>query len=215
MHWRLNLQRSHQGFRHGGPLPPSAPAWVHDWLRHTGSLTQALSRRGDFRVQCCYQGRIRLVGGWRVRARAVALCVNDLPVVWAMTLLLPPGGRRGLLAHPRCDWPFWRTLGERSLGTALARRLPVQFRQPWAPRQRALRQQQQTYQRLPTRRWQSQIWRPVQQSCLRQGKRLDPAMLPEQLQGWSRQRGWQPPRISPAQATVLWVIECFAGAPPA
>lgn len=108
---------------------PNWPQATVDWLRTQGSLTVRLSRTfGQFRVQVRFQGcaivladearALRVLPKRQVRARDVTL--------WA-------GGEARVLAHtavtwlgPQSDWPFWRQLGTRSLGTVLFRDRRVQ-----------------------------------------------------------------------------------------
>jgi chorismate--pyruvate lyase len=104
-----------------------SPAWplsARDWLRTEGSLTVRLQRGlGQFKVAVDYQGLAdALVDEHRVLHLAQARHVRTRNVVlWA-------GGSPQVVAHSvvrwlgaQSDWPFWRQLGTRSLGTVLFR----------------------------------------------------------------------------------------------
>ena len=97
------------------------PALRH-WLTLDSSLTAALRARcRDFRVQLLNQhtgpclpdeyAAIGLPRPQRVHIREVLLRCDDLPVVFAHTVV-----PRSATA---ADWPIFRSLGERSLGTLL------------------------------------------------------------------------------------------------
>ncbi len=110
--------------------PPTWPEWARQWAGSKGSLTLRLMglNRG-FDVEPVFQGLGRVTGldadmlglpvGRRVKARRVRLHVGQRverpeakrPVVLAQTLMAVNG--------PVCDWPFWRGLGSRSLGSVL------------------------------------------------------------------------------------------------
>jgi len=111
--------------------PPEMRRWLTDRTSLTLKLT-ARSRR--FRVQRLRQGRalcladecaaIALPRRARVQEREVLLRCDERPVVYAHTIVP--------LNSTASDWPFFGTLGERSLGTTLfgdplVRRGPLQF----------------------------------------------------------------------------------------
>lgn len=103
---------------------PDWPDDVRSWLQTSGSLTVRLQQtHGQFRVEVRRQGCGRVLwdeahaigvrAGRQVRLRQVTL--------WA-------GGQARVVAHTavkhagaQSDWPFWRHLGTRSLGTVLFR----------------------------------------------------------------------------------------------
>lgn len=102
--------------------PPTWPGWARDWACTPGSLTRRLVGLGHgFEVEPVYQGHARVRGlehtqvqlkpGARIRARHVRLKVSGRTVVVAQTLLK--------WDSRACDWPFWRGLGTRSLGSVL------------------------------------------------------------------------------------------------
>ncbi|GLR26121.1 chorismate--pyruvate lyase family protein [Limnobacter litoralis] len=102
--------------------PASWPGWAKKWAKTRGSLTRKLvSTGGRFEVEPVRQGLQALTGrdAWhldlagrpKVQARLVRLRLNGVPVVLAKTVVQVKGVRN--------DWPFWRGLGRRSLGTAL------------------------------------------------------------------------------------------------
>ncbi|WP_151635738.1 chorismate--pyruvate lyase family protein [Noviherbaspirillum aerium] len=95
---------------------------LRDWLVDDMSLTQKLSARsGQFRVQrlrqargVCLRDEYQLAGLPRplqVQEREVLLRCDGRPVVFAHTVVP--------LAASAADWPFFGTLGDRSLGTTL------------------------------------------------------------------------------------------------
>ena len=95
---------------------------MRDWLTDAVSLTLKLrSRSTHFRVQCLAQQRalplydefeqIGLARRSVVQEREVFLRCDDRPVVYAHTVVP--------LTATASDWPFFGTLGERSLGTTL------------------------------------------------------------------------------------------------
>lgn len=99
-----------------------APAFMRDWLTDRISLTAKLQRHSrQFRVQRLEQGRaacladertpLRLPRRVQVQAREVLLRCDGRPVVYAHTVVP--------LSASAADWPFFRRLGERSLGTTL------------------------------------------------------------------------------------------------
>jgi chorismate--pyruvate lyase len=99
----------------------AAPA-LRDWLRAPGSLTGRLREHClGFNVRLLRQGAavcladqaaaLQLARPTRVIEREVLLVCDGLPVVYAQTVL--PAGRS------RADWPFFKALGSRSLGSAL------------------------------------------------------------------------------------------------
>lgn len=99
-----------------------APAFMRDWLTDPMSLTAKLQRHcTQFRVQRLFQGRapslpdecerLDLPRRVRVQAREVLLRCDGRAVVYAHTVVP--------LSATAADWPFFRRLGERSLGTTL------------------------------------------------------------------------------------------------
>lgn len=96
--------------------------YMRDWLADTASLTVKLtSRSKQFRVRrlrqehgVCTADEFDTVGLSRrvhVQEREVLLVCDDRPVVYAHTIVP--------LNATTSDWPFFSTLGERSLGTTL------------------------------------------------------------------------------------------------
>ena len=120
-------------FAHANAVNP--PAEMRHWLIDRASLTVKLvARSRRFRVQRLRQGRgmsladeyeaVRLPRRTQVREREVLLRCDERPVVYAHTVVP--------LAANASDWPFFNTLGERSLGTTLfgdpaVGRGPLQF----------------------------------------------------------------------------------------
>lgn len=116
--------------------PHSLPRSLRAWLSDHGSLTQRLrSRCASFRVVPLVTGMARantdeyaLLGmapGTRAYVREVVLLCNDVPVVFAHSVL-PQAGLRG-------GWNGITRLGSRSLGEALfsdhrIERLPLAYR---------------------------------------------------------------------------------------
>lgn len=99
-----------------------APASMRSWLSDRASLTAKLMHHcKHFRVQRlrqenrqCLPDEHRAIGLPRrqiVQEREVILRCDELPVVYAHTVVP--------LASTASDWPFFGTLGERSLGTTL------------------------------------------------------------------------------------------------
>lgn len=99
-----------------------AENWLRPWLTEAGSLTARLSAHcHEFRVQRLHQHRARcfadeaaVLGLPRARhvwEREVLLRCDGLPVVFAHTVVP--------LSCTATDWPLFRALGERSLGTTL------------------------------------------------------------------------------------------------
>lgn len=95
---------------------------MRDWLTDTESLTQKLiAHSTHFRVRRLRQERgycladecamIELPRRAHVQEREVLLQCDDRPVVYAHTVVP--------LSATASDWPFFGTLGERSLGTTL------------------------------------------------------------------------------------------------
>ncbi len=115
--------------------PPSWPDWVKPWVANTGSLTaQLINRYGEIQVDLRAQGRravslqqahwLRLKQRSQMRFRRVLLKACCMPVVAAESWVTLDG--------PRCDWSFWSTLGNQSLGSELfanpqVRRQSVQY----------------------------------------------------------------------------------------
>ena len=107
-------------FHHANGVNPS-PAMRH-WLTDRTSLTLKLTLRSRrFRVQRLQQGRAVCLADERamialprracVQQREVLLRCDERPVVYAHTIVP--------LDSTASDWPFFGTLGERSLGTTL------------------------------------------------------------------------------------------------
>jgi len=105
---------------HANGVRPDAA--MRDWLTDRMSLTKKLTARsGSFRVRKLRQGRgmclddeYALVGLARrapVQEREVLLQCDGVPVVYAHTIVP--------LSATTSDWPFFGSLGERSLGTTL------------------------------------------------------------------------------------------------
>lgn len=99
-----------------------APQQMRHWLTDTMSLTQKLSERcSAFRVQRLMQGNalilsdeqdlIKLRRRCMVQQREVFLLCDEMPVVYAHTVVP--------LTATASDWPFFNSLGNRSLGTTL------------------------------------------------------------------------------------------------
>lgn len=95
---------------------------MRDWLTDRGSLTRKLmSECRRFRVQRLRQQRARclmdectaveLPRRLNVHEREVLLRCDEMPVVFAHTIVP--------LEATASDWPFFSSLGERSLGTTL------------------------------------------------------------------------------------------------
>jgi len=123
---------------------------MQDWLTDRVSLTvKLISRSNHFRVQrlaqhraLCLADEYAMIGLPRrrcVQEREVLLCCDSSPVVFAHTVVP--------LQANASDWPFFSSLGERSLGTTLfgdplVKRGALQFarlaaRHPLAERARA------------------------------------------------------------------------------
>lgn len=107
-------------YTHANGVNP--PLEMRSWLIDRTSLTVKLIRRSmQFRVQRIRQSRglslqdeyamARLPRRIQVREREVLLRCDERPVVYAHTIVP--------LAANASDWPFFNTLGERSLGTTL------------------------------------------------------------------------------------------------
>jgi len=105
---------------HANGVHPSA--LMRDWLTDRASLTYKLmAHSAQFRVQCLYQrhamcladeyAAIALPRRQRVQERDVLLRCDGRPVVLGHTVLS--------LTATTSEWPFFGTLGERSLGTTL------------------------------------------------------------------------------------------------
>lgn len=117
--------------------PHSLPRSLRAWLTDQGSLTQRLkSRCAAFRVDPLATGHARpnadeyallgMVPGHRAYVREVMLLCNDVPVVFAHSVLPLPGLRGG--------WNGITRLGNRSLGETLfsghrIARQPLAYRQ--------------------------------------------------------------------------------------
>jgi chorismate--pyruvate lyase len=100
----------------------NASVKMRDWLTDSMSLTVKLISRCDrFRVQRLAQqhalplqdefAKVALPRRIVVQEREVFLRCDDQPVVYAHTIVP--------LSSTASDWPFFGTLGERSLGTTL------------------------------------------------------------------------------------------------
>lgn len=107
---------------HHHPNATSPSSLMRDWLMLKTSLTAQLrTRSNQFKVQrlhqrqgLCLADESALIGlprRMRVREREVLLCCDGKPVVFAHTVVP--------LSASASDWPMFRTLGERSLGSTL------------------------------------------------------------------------------------------------
>lgn len=114
--------RTAQARWHGHVNGVAASAPMRDWLSDPVSLTAKLQRHGgQFRVQRLFQGHgpcmaderavLGLPRRLQVRTREVLLRCDGRPLVYAHTVVP--------LAANAADWPFFRGLGERSLGSSL------------------------------------------------------------------------------------------------
>jgi chorismate--pyruvate lyase len=99
-----------------------APTGMRDWLTDRSSLTVKLMAHSRFfRVQRLRQGPalcladelvpLQMARRVRVQAREVILRCDGVPVVYAHTVVPETASAS--------DWPFFSTLGDRSLGTTL------------------------------------------------------------------------------------------------
>jgi chorismate lyase len=99
-----------------------APAALRGWLTDTGSLTVKLMASGEhFRVL-----RLRQTSGLCLADERAAIGLARRRQVQEREVVLHAGGRPVVYAHTvvpldatASDWPFFGTLGERSLGTTL------------------------------------------------------------------------------------------------
>jgi len=107
-------------FAHVNGVNP--PREMRGWLTDTGSLTRKrVGDGGHFPVKRLRQGRalcladefalVDLSRRSRVQEREVLLLSDERPLVYAHTIVP--------LNATAADWPFFGTLGERSLGTTL------------------------------------------------------------------------------------------------
>lgn len=107
-------------YAHVNGVQPSPQ--MRGWLTDSMSLTMKLiARCGQFRIRRLVQQRamaladefeiVALARRRQVQEREVLLCCDDQPVVYAHTIVP--------LSATAADWPFFGTLGERSLGTTL------------------------------------------------------------------------------------------------
>jgi chorismate--pyruvate lyase len=107
-------------FSHANGVNP--PRAMRHWLTDRTSLTvKLISGSRQFRVQRIRQSRGMSLAGEhaaiglprraRIREREVLLHCDERPVVYARTIVP--------LRANASDWPFFNTLGERSLGTTL------------------------------------------------------------------------------------------------
>lgn len=98
------------------------PMEMRGWLTDTASLTRKLTARSSqFRVRRLRQARalcladeftvVDLARRTHVQEREVLLMCDGRPMVYAHTIVP--------LSATAADWPFFGTLGERSLGTTL------------------------------------------------------------------------------------------------
>jgi chorismate--pyruvate lyase len=116
----LHKARNAQWHDHVNAVNPSPQ--MRGWLTDRGSLTRKLMDHCEhFRVQRLRQQRARclmdecapveLHRRVNVHEREVLLRCDDVPMVFAHTIVP--------LAATASDWPFFSSLGERSLGTTL------------------------------------------------------------------------------------------------
>lgn len=116
----MSLSKRAIWYAHAGSV--RAAPLLTSWLSDTGSLTAKLiAHSRQFRVQCLRQGRSRglademqvlgLPRCVQVIEREVLLYCNDVPVIFAHTAVP--------LSCNASDWPLFKTLGNRSLGTTL------------------------------------------------------------------------------------------------
>lgn len=129
--------RQHINLHHGWLAHPfRAPRALRGWLSDRGSLTQSLrSHCASFRVVPVATGLVRanadeyallgMASGARAYVREVLLLCNEVPVVFAHSVLPLAGLRRG--------WNGITRLGSRSLGEALFSNHRIE-RQPLAYR---------------------------------------------------------------------------------
>ena len=129
---------------------PAWPAQVSAWLSSKGSLTLRLQRFfGACKVCVNEQGAgmahadesvvLGLPGARKARVRNVTLMADGHPRVVAHSVVK--------LLGAQSDWPFWRVLGSRSLGSVLFKdkrvvRSPLMF--ACLPEQHRLRRQTRT-----------------------------------------------------------------------
>ncbi len=99
-----------------------APAWLRHWLADSGSLTAKLMAHSKtFRVQRISQQRntcwadefdaIGLAKASKAHTREVLLRCDEVATVYAHTILP--------LSSTASQWPLFRTLGNKSLGSTL------------------------------------------------------------------------------------------------
>jgi chorismate--pyruvate lyase len=99
-----------------------APVALQHWLKDAGSLTAKLiAHSTEFNVQCIEQRRgmcwadefalIDLKKISQVQTREVLLCCDKQPVVYARTILP--------ISSTAHQWPLFKNLGNRSLGSTL------------------------------------------------------------------------------------------------
>ncbi len=157
------------------PEDPAISANLRRWVVGEGSLTARLvAASSRFRVRCLAQRMelaladewqaLGLVARHRALAREVLLVCDEVPAVFAHTVVKPH--------HARRDWPFLRGLGERPLGGALfvdprVRREPFAFArlQPHHPLRLRLQQAVPAMRALPP----SQAL-PARRSIFRRGE---------------------------------------------
>ena len=130
---RSGLVRHARWVRHANGVNPSVR--MRQWLADTSSLTlKLIAASSSFRVQRLRQGKgysladeyavLSLPRRACVREREVMLECDGRPIVFAHTIVP--------LAATAVDWPFFNSLGDRSLGTTLfgdpqVTRGPMQF----------------------------------------------------------------------------------------
>lgn len=118
MTWRAGTQA--RWFSHVNALNPSSA--MRQWLTDRSSLTiKLMSHSRHFRVQAlrqrqglCLADEFREIGlprRLRVRERDVLLRCDERPAIFAHTVVP--------MRASAADWPFFNTLGERSLGSTL------------------------------------------------------------------------------------------------
>ncbi len=111
-HWRAHVHR----FPTVGKIRP--------WLVDNASLTEKLRAHCvEFKLQCLHQ---RLSSCLKDEAAVLGLSPSSQSIVWEREVLLQCDGQTVVFAHTivplsatAADWPLFKTLGERSLGTTL------------------------------------------------------------------------------------------------
>jgi chorismate lyase len=116
----VSLTKCASWYAHAGSV--RATPLLTGWISDSGSLTAKLiAHSQQFRVECLRQGRAKALADemhvlglprpMQVIERDVLLVCNDVPVVFAHTVVP--------LRCTAADWPLFKTLGNRSLGTIL------------------------------------------------------------------------------------------------